>query len=582
MRQVEKGNGALLPEDSPSVRSATSAEHCAGPTPSDLAFGRERGSGMAPGPAGSGLRDGTRPTRRRLLEYAREVNLIGKQIGSYIVEKELGAGGTGTVYLCSHTLIERKVAIKVLHDDLASQPEQVARFFQEAKAAAEIGHPNIVVIIDFGQIDVPEGSRSYLMMECLDGASLDKRLRSESFTLDQIAHILSQVCSALMASHGKGIIHRDLKPANVQICPRSFDPIFVKLLDFGIAKLTAPLPDSRRTQYGMVLGTPSYMSPEQCEGKGAIDHRSDIYSLGVMLYEMLTGTVPFVGEIRDVLLGHMTKTPLPPRQRNPDIPPEWEALCLHMMEKSRDARFQSVSEVAQALADLPRHAQAYSAISAHPPSSSGHTMRLDPAENSRVAAERPTLHVSLNAVLGTAPGQPSPGSTRESSAPTAPHAGGGIPATASGSPTEHAPAAGQQPFGQPSKDGQPEKPPASPVPSSGRLDVAPPESTPLPSGSGEDLAGMAACYALVTDVRHAAFLSTLLVRPSGRWFNVAELCTTGQVAAPATLPPQPLFCCWLPHPWGDPSLVAVVFVSLRDGSNTVALCRRVSWGSPPG
>lgn len=507
---------------------------------------------------------------RRPLEYARSVNLIGKQIGSYIVEKELGAGGTGTVYLCSHTLIERKVAIKVLHDDLASQPEQVARFFQEAKAAAEIGHPNIVVIIDFGQIEVPEGSRSYLMMECLDGASLDKRLRTESFTLEQIAHILSQVCSALMASHGKGIIHRDLKPANVQICPRSFDPLFVKLLDFGIAKLTAPLPDSRRTQYGMVLGTPSYMSPEQCEGKGAIDHRSDIYSLGVMLYEMLTGTVPFVGEIRDVLLGHMMKTPAPPRERNPDIPPEWEALCLHMMEKSRDARFQSVSEVAQALADLPRHARTYSVLSTHRPSASGHTMRLDPEENSRMAAERPTLHVSLNAVMAPTP------SPAASAAPSAADASSGPPA-----PSPSGVALATEAMTAP---GPGQEPPAAPPPalsSSGRLDVASPSAAPLPASGSDELAGMAACYALVTDPRHTAFLSTLLVRPSGRWFNVAELCSTGQVAAPATLPPQPLFCCWLPHPWGDPSLAAVVFVSLRDGSNTVALCRRVSWGSSP-
>ncbi|HRC58025.1 MAG TPA: serine/threonine-protein kinase, partial [Kofleriaceae bacterium] len=333
------------------------------------------------------------------------MNLIGRQIGSYVVERELGSGGTGTVYLCNHTLIERKVAVKVLHDDLACQPDQVARFFQEAKAAADIGHPNIVVIIDFGEITVPEGVRSYLMMECLDGASLDKKLRTESFSLDQIAHILEQICSALMASHGKGIIHRDLKPANVQICPRSFDPLFVKLLDFGIAKLTAPTPDSRRTQYGVVLGTPTYMSPEQCEGKGAIDHRSDIYSLGVMLYELLTGTVPFLGEVRDVLLGHLMKAPLPPRHHNPAVPPEWEALCLHMMEKSRDTRFQSIGEVAQALADLPRHAQDYAAFASirQETGHSGHTMRLDSSEDGRAAAERPTLHVSLSSLTGAQP-----------------------------------------------------------------------------------------------------------------------------------------------------------------------------------
>jgi serine/threonine protein kinase len=473
------------------------------------------------------------------------VDLIGRQIGSYVVERELGAGGTGTVYLCSHTMIDRKVAVKVLHDDLAYQPDQIARFFQEAKAAADIGHPNIVVIIDFGSIPVPNGTRSYLMMECLDGGSLDKKLRTERFTLEQIAHILSQICSALAASHGKGIIHRDLKPANVQLCPRSFDPYFVKLLDFGIAKLATPSPDARKTQYGVVIGTPAYMSPEQCEGKGTLDHRSDIYSLGVMLYEMLTGTVPFDGEIRDILMGHLTAAPPPLRERNPDVPPEWEALCMHMMEKSRDARFQSVNEIAQVLFDLPRHASAYSSyVTARSAQGrSGHTMRLDSSPDPQEAAARPTLHPGLH------PGMhPSLRPLATSSYVVGPGAG-----DARGMPVV---------YGAPEPSGAYEGPP-----------------------TGDTGAGMASCYALATEPRYSRFLATLLVRPPGRWANVAELCSTSNTAPPAALPPQPLFCTWLDHPWSSPqietqaetAMIAVIFVSLADGSNTVALCRRVSW-----
>jgi serine/threonine-protein kinase len=254
------------------------------------------------------------------------MNLVGTEIHGYLVERELGSGGTGTVYLCRNPLIDRTVAVKVLHDDQALDADQVARFFQEAKAAAEIGHPNIIVIIDFGEVKTDSGPRSYLMMESLEGESLDKRLRRGGLSLDDVRHVLEQCCSALTASHGKGIVHRDLKPANIFLCHYSFDPLFVKLLDFGTAKLTAPGPEQRRTVFGMVLGTPAFMSPEQCEGRGAIDHRSDLYSLGVVLYQMLTGTLPFEGDVREIMLAHLRETPPPPRARNPSIPPAGEAL----------------------------------------------------------------------------------------------------------------------------------------------------------------------------------------------------------------------------------------------------------------
>ncbi len=460
----------------------------------------------------------------------RAVNLVGQRIGSYLVDRELGSGGAGTVYLCKHTLIERDVAVKVLHDDQARDPDQVARFFQEAKAAAEIGHPNIIVIIDFGTLHTATGDRAYLMMECLEGVSLDKRLRQGGLGLDDIAHILAQICSALTASHAKGVIHRDLKPANVFLCERSFDPLFVKVLDFGIAKLTTPTPGVRKTQYGIVIGTPAYMSPEQCEGKGAVDHRSDIYSLGCMLYEMLTGTLPFPGEVGEMLRGHLYEPIAPPSTRNPSVPPEWEALCLHMLEKDKTARPQSMVEVAQALDNLRGHAAAYQVAAATRGASghSGHTERLasdDGVSGAGPAAEHPTLHVGLGTVAAPRP--------MITSAP--------YPAVAPRPwPTSHdEPAAVQEPE---------------------------PEREPEPKAR--------ACAALVNELRNTAFLATLLVRPPGRWSAVAELCQTSGCAPPPMLPSPPLFVTWIDHPYLDPSVCAVVFLSLRDGWSTSLLCAR--------
>ncbi len=434
------------------------------------------------------------------------MNLIGQRIGSYVVERELGAGGTGTVYACRHTLIEREVAVKVLHDDQARDPEQVARFFQEAKAAAEIGHPNIIVIIDFGTLELSGSSRTYLMMESLDGESLDKRLRGRGLTLDEIAHVMSQIASALAACHAKGIIHRDLKPQNIHLCNRSFDPLFVKVLDFGTAKLTTPTPGVHRTQIGVVIGTPPYMSPEQCEGKGQIDHRSDIYSLGVILYQMLTGTLPFTGGLGEVMLAHMRTAPEQPSRRNPTVPPEWEALCLRMMEKRREARFQSATELAHALDDLAGHAA------------------------TAMASAAPVEPVA-------APVEPSPPSVEPSPPPVGP---------------------------RPPPVGPSPEPPLEP-----RVITA---TSYAPRDPG------AACLALATDPRHVAFARTLMVRPVGRWYQVAEVCRTGGVAPPAALPPESeLYVSWAEHPHQDMSMAAVTFLSLRTGWSSVVLCARARW-----
>ncbi|MCA9675703.1 MAG: serine/threonine protein kinase, partial [Myxococcales bacterium] len=287
------------------------------------------------------------------------MNLVGAHVGNYVVTRELGAGGMGTVYLAEHPALGRKVAVKVLHEDNAADPETVARFFQEAKAAAEIGHENIIEVLDFGTLTVDGQPVVYLMMEFLDGVSLGKRIRRGDLTEGDVRHVLRQCCSALSASHAHGIIHRDIKPENIYLLSRASDPLFVKVLDFGIAKLTRGKVGSARTRVGTILGTPQYMSPEQCQGRGQIDGRSDVYALGVVMYEMLTGTLPFDGTLGQVLQAHLVMPPAPPSERRPGVSAELEAICLHCLEKDRGDRFANMAELAAALDDPAAHLAAW-------------------------------------------------------------------------------------------------------------------------------------------------------------------------------------------------------------------------------
>jgi serine/threonine-protein kinase len=289
------------------------------------------------------------------------MSLIGKSIGNYQIKAKLGEGGMGAVYLGEHPLIGKRVAVKVLLEELAAKEDIVSRFFNEAKAVNDIGHQNIVDIVDFGKVKNDAGGDVvYFIMEFLDGESLAARLRRTGLSFTETMHVTAQCCSALAASHGKGIVHRDLKPENIYLCPRGTDKNFVKILDFGIAKLTGDGGSSHKTRTGLVIGTPAYMSPEQCEGKGLIDHRSDVYSLGVVMYELLTGRVPFPGEgFGEILVAHLTKQPDPPTSLNPDIKPEVEAIVLRAIEKDRNRRFQTMQEFADALADPMKHQTDY-------------------------------------------------------------------------------------------------------------------------------------------------------------------------------------------------------------------------------
>jgi tRNA A-37 threonylcarbamoyl transferase component Bud32 len=278
--------------------------------------------------------------------------MLGEVINNYVIKSLLGEGGMGAVYLAEHPFIGRRAAIKVLRRELAQDPALVERFMNEARAANAIRHPNIIDIIDVGR--TPSGV-PYLMMELLEGMSLAQRI-SEAGRLEvaEALEIGAQTCAALTAAHAKGIVHRDLKPDNLFLVPDDARPggMKVKVLDFGIAKLRGDLTNvSAKTQAGALMGTPPYMSPEQCRGlTDDIDHRTDVYAMGIILYEMLCGAPPFVSPgWGDIVLAHLTKPPPAPRATNPGIPVEVEAAILRALTKDRSERFASMTELQAAL-----------------------------------------------------------------------------------------------------------------------------------------------------------------------------------------------------------------------------------------
>jgi len=257
----------------------------------------------------------------------------------------------GAVYLAEHPLIGKKVALKVIHRELANNKEVVQRFFQEAKAVTKIGNEHIVEIHDFGQ--TPEGDHFYIM-EYLEGETLAGVLAKETcLHVMRALHIGAQIAAALAAAHAAGVIHRDLKPDNVMLTLRLGDPNFVVLLDFGLAKMFVGAGQSAvKTAAGVLLGTPQYMSPEACESKGNLDHRTDIYALGILLFQMTTGILPFDGEtMGEVLVKQVTQLPPPPRGYNPSIPPAVEQIILRCLAKNVDARFPTMIALREALLD---------------------------------------------------------------------------------------------------------------------------------------------------------------------------------------------------------------------------------------
>lgn len=281
--------------------------------------------------------------------------MIGIRLNNYEIVSLLGEGGMGMVYLARHPYMGRRAAVKVLRPELLHDKLLVARFMEEARATNAIQHPNIIDIIDVGIL--PETQTPYLMMEFLDGESLASRLQaSRPLSVRETVDIACQTASALSAAHACQIIHRDLKPDNLFLIPDESLPLKtrVKVLDFGIAKLRGDMrARSAQTKSGVLMGTPFYMSPEQCRGFAVgVDHRSDIYSLGVIVYEMLCGHVPFVSDgVGDLLVRHITEPPAPLRSHVPTIPEAIERVVLRALAKNPGERYESMTAFSRALSD---------------------------------------------------------------------------------------------------------------------------------------------------------------------------------------------------------------------------------------
>ena len=292
--------------------------------------------------------------------------MLGSIVGNYKITKRLSRGGMGMVYGAEHTLIGRLAAIKILHPEFSGNKDIVNRFFNEAKAPTSIKHPGIVEIFDYGYLPAGDG---YIIMEFLDGMSLGRRLkRGGRFSEGEAAMLIRGVCSALAAAHQKGIVHRDLKPDNIFLIEDTESPLGErpKVLDFGIAKLTDVGLAGTGTKTGAVMGTPTYMSPEQCRGTGEVDLRADLYSLGCILYELTCGRPPFSNLGAGELIGaHLHVVPDRPSKYEPQISREMEQLIMSLLEKHPENRPQTAPELSRQLARI-ANTHGFQVTSTHP------------------------------------------------------------------------------------------------------------------------------------------------------------------------------------------------------------------------
>jgi serine/threonine-protein kinase len=277
-------------------------------------------------------------------------DLTGQRLfGDYTITRKLGEGGMGAVYLAQQDVIKQEIAVKVLHTRAASSHEIIERFNREARVISLLSHPNIIRVFIFGRT---EAGLMYMAMEYVKGTSLREHVQAHGMP-DELTSIkiIKQMCSALAEAHDLSIVHRDLKPDNVLLTDFRGEKNFVKILDFGIAKITDTQAEEKQlTQAGIVYGTPEYLSPEQAQAK-TLDHRTDLYSLGVMLYEMIAGQVPFqAASAVQILTAHVfNEPPKPSEMSSKPVSPTMENIILKAMAKDPDARFQSALEMFRAL-----------------------------------------------------------------------------------------------------------------------------------------------------------------------------------------------------------------------------------------
>ena len=278
--------------------------------------------------------------------------LVGQVLNDrYRIDERISEGGMGTVYRATHVLMDKRVAIKVLHPSLAADDKIVARFSREARAASRISHPHALNVTDFGE---SQTGVVFLVMEYLDGKTLKEVIHADGpMPLPRVVEVIRQVSGALDAAHAEGVVHRDLKSDNIMLMEVQNGSDWAKVLDFGIAKIKEPVggTDPALTAPNLIIGTPQYMSPEQCSQASEIDSRSDIYSLGVIIYEMLTGHVPFTGDSPTaIMMKHLQEPPPSVLEERDDLPPQVGMVITSALAKRPEDRFQSAGELSEALA----------------------------------------------------------------------------------------------------------------------------------------------------------------------------------------------------------------------------------------